>query len=39
MFVIGNIPGSLKLFYGLLIDNFKIANSRKKSIILMGAVI
>ena len=39
MFVIGNIPGSLKLLYGLVIDNFKIYNSRKKSLMLLGAIL
>ena len=37
--VLSNIPWSLKLLYGLVADNLHINGSRKKSFVLIGAIV
>lgn len=39
LMVIANIPWSLKLLYGLIVDTCSIGHSRKKGFMLLGALI
>lgn len=39
MMVIANFPWSLKLIYGLVVDNCSLGRSRKKGFMLLGALL
>ena len=39
LMVIANFPWSLKLIYGLVVDNCSIGRSRKKGFMLLGALL